>query len=156
MRFNVMLAALLMGLVATDALAQTPAPWLGTWKLNVAKSRFNPGPPPTSMTVTNTAAADGGYEQVTEVVTSSGKAMRFEFYAKPDGKDYPIKGPPNETIWVKVTDSPDSVWEVKKDGKVIQRGHTTYGRDGKTRTMTRTTIDGKGQEFESVLEFDRQ
>lgn len=156
MRTNVMLAALLMGLVATDALAQTPAPWLGTWNLDVAKSRFNPGPPPTSMRVTNTAAADGGYEQVTEVVTSNGKAARFEFYAKPDGKDYPIKGPTDETIWVKVTDSPDSVWAVKKGGKVIQRGKTTYSKDGKTRTMTRTTIDGNGREVESVLVFERQ
>ena len=32
--------------------AQAPQGLIGTWKLNVAKSKFSPGPAPKSMTIT--------------------------------------------------------------------------------------------------------
>jgi hypothetical protein len=39
-------------LVATSiGLGQGGDPWIGTWKLNVAKSTFNPGPPLQSNTL---------------------------------------------------------------------------------------------------------
>jgi hypothetical protein len=42
------------GLLMLCALALVAAdnPFVGTWKLNVAKSKFSPGPPPQSQTVT--------------------------------------------------------------------------------------------------------
>ena len=41
------------------ASAQAPIPGLGTWKLNVAKSKYSPGPTPKSLTVTFAAAGQG-------------------------------------------------------------------------------------------------
>ncbi len=41
----------------------------GTWKINIAKSKFSPGPAPQSGTRTNTAV-DGGMKVVTDGVNS--------------------------------------------------------------------------------------
>ena len=39
--------------------AQAPSLVFGTWKLNPAKSKYSPGPPPKSMTITYSAAGFG-------------------------------------------------------------------------------------------------
>ena len=44
--------SLLSGFAQTD-------PFIGTWKLNLAKSKYSPGPPPKSQTATYDAAGDG-------------------------------------------------------------------------------------------------
>ncbi len=44
---------------AAGVKAQTPSGIAGTWKLDVAKSTFSPGPAPKSMTVTYTPIKDG-------------------------------------------------------------------------------------------------
>src|SRR5688572_19838966 len=46
-RITEMLAAVIVILLAqAGAVAQVPAGWLGTWKLNAAKSTYDPGPAP--------------------------------------------------------------------------------------------------------------
>ena len=41
-------------------IAQAPAPGLGPWKLNDARSKYSPGPAPKSASVTFSAAGRGG------------------------------------------------------------------------------------------------
>ncbi len=51
---KMLLVALGVVLVVVDIVsvsAQTSDPRTGTWKLNVEKSKFSPGPPPQSLTV---------------------------------------------------------------------------------------------------------
>jgi hypothetical protein len=77
---------------------------LGTWKLNVAKSKYSPGPAPKSVTVTYEAAGDG-YKRTGESIAADGKKTSFEYTAKYDGKDYPVKGSENfDAISVKRID----------------------------------------------------
>ena len=45
-----MLSLLLVVVASPFTLSQTADPFIGTWKLNVAKSKFDPGPPPKSVT----------------------------------------------------------------------------------------------------------
>ena len=86
----VRLAALTVGsvlvLCATDAAAQTPAVWLGTWKLDVAKSLFRPGPPPRSQVIRNVSSNGDGFTSTTEMVNTESRALHTEFFARPDGK----------------------------------------------------------------------
>ena len=53
----------LLGLAVATALPQIgfaqSNPWIGTWKADLAKSTFSPGPPPRSMTVTFQAEGQG-------------------------------------------------------------------------------------------------
>ena len=54
-------------IAAVLATAQSKDPFVGTWRLNVAKSKYSPGPPPKSQTTTprvrgalRSAARSGG------------------------------------------------------------------------------------------------
>jgi len=46
-------------IVLASSVALAAEAWLGTWKLNTAKSKYSPGPAPKSLTLTWEATADG-------------------------------------------------------------------------------------------------
>src|SRR5438552_7362767 len=85
--------------VAAFALTASAADMLaGTWKLNVAKSKYSPGPAPQSNTI-KFEAVEGGIKLVADGVDSQGKKTHNEYTAKFDGKDARTKpmldGKPN-------------------------------------------------------------
>src|SRR5262249_59633252 len=61
---------------------------IGTWKLNVAKSTYDPGPPPRSATRAIEARGNGT-RQATEGVDAAGNRVAYEYSANYDDKDYP-------------------------------------------------------------------
>jgi hypothetical protein len=81
--------------LAAAAAAQSADPWIGTWKLNAAKSKYSPGPSPKSSRLTITAALNGGIKQVNRTEPLTGPATESEITAMFDGEDYPVKGNPN-------------------------------------------------------------
>ena len=76
--------------------AQTEPPKIvGTWRLNVAKSKFEPGPPVKSRT--QKWEWDGETLQHTsETVNNDGSKSTAHFAAKFDGKPYPVFANGNE------------------------------------------------------------
>ena len=66
----------------------------GTWKLNVAKSKFTPGPAPKSQTRTYKETADGTSLTFTGVA-ADGSAVSGQSTFKYDGKDYTMTGSPD-------------------------------------------------------------
>src|SRR5260370_5556378 len=79
--------------LGTNLWAADPA--LGTWKLNVAKSKYSPGPAPKSAAITYEETADG-IKRTGQSVDAASNKTSFENTAKYDGKDYPVTG--SETI----------------------------------------------------------
>jgi hypothetical protein len=76
-------------------------PLIGTWKLNVAKSKYSPGPPPKSDT-TKYEVAGQGIDVTAEVVNVQGVRATIRYTANWDGKDYPITGSQNyDTVSMK-------------------------------------------------------
>jgi hypothetical protein len=130
--------------------------WLGTWKLNAAKTKYSPGPAPKSQLLKQ-EAWEGGVKLTTETVDSAGKTARAEYVAKYDGKDYPWKGNADaDMISLKRIDdnSYDAVWKLK--GKTTITSKTVVSRDGKTRTITQTGTDAQGRPVNNVTVYDRQ
>jgi hypothetical protein len=130
--------------------------WLGTWKLNTAKSKYSPGPMPKSQTLKQ-EAWEGGMKLTTDGTDADGKTTHAEYAAKYDGKDYPWKGNPNaDMISVKRIDdnSYETVWKLK--GKVTITSKTTVSRDGKSRTTTQTGTDAQGKTVNNVVVYDKQ
>src|SRR5262249_25719039 len=76
------------------AFAQTYQP-SGTWKLNLAKSNFSPGPPPRSQTLTYETAGQG-FRATNEGIDAQGNPTKgiFGVYLY-DGKSYPVTGVPD-------------------------------------------------------------
>jgi hypothetical protein len=125
--------------------AQAPKGLIGTWKLDVAKSKFSPGPAPKSMTATYSAAGDT-MKIVVDIVPAEGAAQHWEMSAAYDGKEYPVTGNPNaDVIALKKIDDTHGESTFKKGGKVTSVNSRTLSADGKTLTIVSkgTTVDGK-------------
>lgn len=144
---------LLMGFAL---LAQADNPMVGTWKLNVAKSTYNPGPAPKSLTAKIEAAGDG--EKLTaDGVRGDDTIIRVEYTAQYDGKDYPITGSPiADTVSLKRLDANTTERTDKKGGKVVQTLTRKLSSDGKTATVTYKGTDAQGRPFNNVGVFEKQ
>src|ERR1035441_3433048 len=74
------------------ALAADPV--IGTWKLDVAKSTFSPGPAPKSQTRSYAESAQGTTLTI-KTTTADGKESTATLTFKKDGKPYPVSGNPD-------------------------------------------------------------
>ena len=76
--------------------AQAQEAWVGTWKLNLAKSKYDPANlAPKSQTIKQEAVAGGGMKATVDTVDAQGKAFHAEVMTKFDGKSVDIKGAPD-------------------------------------------------------------
>jgi len=148
------------GLVAVLALAAAspPAnPVFGTWKLNVAKSSFTPGPGWRSQTRTYRAAPGGMVAVEWSGVGASGEAMRVSYTVASDGKDHPMVGSDKyDTLNSVRVDALTVKSEEKRDGKVAGISIRKVSADGKVMTITDDGTNRKGEKFSQLLVFDRQ
>jgi hypothetical protein len=146
------LAFALLGLAATLVAAD---PFAGTWKLNAAKSKYTPGPPPKSATVTYEETADG-IKRTGESVDVEGKTTSFEYTAKYDGKEYPVTGSDlYDTITLKRINDQTAEATLKKSGKVVSNARRVVSKDGKAMTLTITGTNPKGEKMHNVAIYDK-
>jgi hypothetical protein len=133
-------------------------PLVGTWKLNVTKSKFDPGPGYKSLTRTIAAQGDG-VKYTFEGVAADGKPVAYGFSATFDGKDNPISGSmPSgaDTISAKRIDSNHYVATLKKAGKDIGTSEVTVSKDGKVTTVDATGTTASGAKEHDVQVYDKQ
>jgi hypothetical protein len=143
--------------VAFTVSAQSADPWVGTWKLNLEKSKYSPGPLPKSI-IRKVESSEGGLKETADVVNAQGQATHSETSAKFDGKEYPVKGgpTPNTTRMYKRIDDRTYEFVTKVDGKATTTIRTVHSADGKTGTSTVTGKDAEGQTVNSTVVWDRQ
>jgi Flp pilus assembly protein CpaB len=145
-----------LGAEIVNLAAQATDPRIGTWKLNAAKSKYDPGPPPQSLTVKVEPAGQG--EKVTaEFVNADGTRATTVYTANFDGKDSPLTGSQlANTVALKRTDARTTVRTDKKDGKVVQTLTRVVAQDSKTMTVTVKGTNAQGQAVNNVIVFDKQ
>lgn len=130
--------------------------WIGTWKLDVAKSKFSPGPAPRSVSLTFAATPDG-IKFTSDGVDAGGKATHTEFVSRFDGKEVPYPGNPNaDTGSPKRIDdnSYEGTW--RKDGKVTIQLRGVVSKDGKTLTIHLKGKNAKGEAVDSTTVYVKQ
>jgi hypothetical protein len=149
-----------IGLV-TGAVAQAQAkdPLMGTWKLNRAKSSFNPGPAPVSRTMKFEPAGDGIRHHIeTYVNNGSGTDEGVhitQYTAAFDGKDNAIQGSALDTVSLKRL-NPRSVERTGKvAGAAIETQTWVVSTDGKVLTVTTRGSNDDG-DYGRVEVFERQ
>jgi hypothetical protein len=128
----------------------------GNWKLNLAKSKYDPGPPPKGPNFSKIDAIDGGLKFTIDGVNAEGKPTHNEFSGRLDGKDNPVTGDPNrDTAALKKID--DHTLEIlnKKAGKVTTTTRAVFSRDGKTRTQTTQGTNAQGIKVKNTLVFEK-
>jgi hypothetical protein len=128
---------------------------MGTWKLNEAKSKFAPGAAK-NHTVVYEAAGDN-VKVTVDGTDADGKPTHNEWTGKFDGKDYPVTGDPNTDMrsYKKVDDHSLDLTG-KKDGRVTVMGRIVVSADGKSRTVTTTGTDAKGNKVKNTAVYDKQ
>src|SRR4029450_8881820 len=94
-QFVSMVALVLIAVLALTAVVIAADNNVGTWKLNLTKTKFSPGPAQTSQTLKIEAWGEDGVKYAADGVYANGKPTHSEFTAKYDGKDYPFTGNPD-------------------------------------------------------------
>ena len=130
---------------------------LGTWKLNLEKSTFKPGPAPRSAIRTYEAVPDGGINFTQKGESAEGRSNVAEFTARYDGKDYPLTGSPSvNSISITIIDRYSADAIEKKDGKPALTIHRVISQDGKTMTITSKGTAAGGRTIDNTMVFDKQ
>jgi hypothetical protein len=147
-------AVLAVGVLAT---AQSKDPFVGSWRLNVAKSTYSPGPAPKSVASTYEAVGQG-YRISVKNEPASGPVQQYSYTTNLDGKDAPVTGnnPNADMVAAKRIDSHTLEMVNKKGGKTTTTQRNVVAKDGKTRTVTTTGVDGQGQKVNNVAVFEKQ
>ena len=134
------------------ALAQS----VGTWKLNLAKSKYQQGQAPKS-TILVYEGAGAGIKVTVDSVPAEGGAIHYAYTANYDGKDNPVIGNPNGDMAARTRVNATTTKLVnKKGGEILSTLTLVVSADGKTLTITTTGKDAKGQNIDSVAVYDKQ
>jgi hypothetical protein len=155
--FTVVGVFVLVVIASSLMIAQAQSdPRIGTWKINLAKSKYDPGPPPQSDTRTYEASGDG-LKATVEEVTANGNRITATYTAKYDGKDYPYTGNPNvDTVALKRIDAQTTELTMKKGSKMVGTNRIVISKDGKMMTQTAKAINARGLLANNVVVYDKQ
>jgi hypothetical protein len=134
-------------------------PQMGTWKLNVEKSKYTGMPAPKSLTRTVEAEGDN-VKYSFEGTGADGSALAYGFTVKYDGKDAAITGSGAplgaDHIAIKQLNSHTFSATLKKGDKVVATSSSVVSPDGKTTTLTSKGTDANGKAVSSTQIYDKQ
>jgi hypothetical protein len=146
-------AAVFIGVIGGIVLAQARNPLVGTWTLDVAKSKA-----PFKSGTTVIEEAGKGLKFVVDLEGTDGKKHHWEFTADYGGTDVPIMGesPYGDTVALQRVDARTVRTVGKMGGKVTTTHTIAVSADGKTRTATAKGIDKTGKPVDSVSYYVKQ
>jgi len=152
----VSLAALLAA--SPTARTQSTDPWMGTWKVNLAKSTYKPGPKPTVAGTVKMEPMAGGFKTTIDATSPQGQPTHTETVGKFDGKDNPVTGAPAPNTTAAYKHINGRTFEVmgKVDGKPTVTTRVVVSADGKTLTATQTGKNAQGENVNNVIVADKQ
>jgi hypothetical protein len=152
--FKLLVVAALFAL-GSGAAAFAADPVVGTWILNLEKSKFTPGPAPQSQTRTYTQTADGSIALTFTGVAADGSAVSGQSTFKYDGKDYPITGSPDyDTLSLKRVNH-STVKSLQKTGARVV-GSTIRTVHGSVMTLVSKGRSVSGARYHNVAVYDKQ
>lgn len=148
-----LISALLLSVMLASLTTNSVDPLVGTWKLNVSKSKFNPAPGPTSTTVIE------GEDRKLQIERefADGKSVNWSIVLSKDGSSVPFSAAgENSTFSRKVIDQRhiEDHWNTPGG---ISVGRGAFSHDGKTLTYLLTGTDPQGKNPFRYLEvYEKQ
>ena len=132
---------------------------LGTWKANIAKSKYTPAPIPLkSYTMVREAVPDGVKVTVTGE-RIDGTQINATYTAKFDGSASPVSGSgtPYDTMALKQVNANTFTYDAKNSKtKYHTTGRTTVSSDGKTMTNNARGANADGNAITLTLVLEKQ
>jgi hypothetical protein len=129
---------------------------LGTWKLNMEKSKFSPSAPVKSLTATR-EATDDGVKVTTTGERADGTPINGSYTAKYDGKEYPVTGAPYDSIATKQVNENTFTTSQKNSGtKYNTTTRAVISKDGKTIKVTVRGTGADGNPIRYTMVYEKQ
>jgi hypothetical protein len=150
-------ALLVLGITALAAMAADNS--IGTWKANLAKTKYTPGPIPMKSYTMVRESVPGGVKVTVTGERTDGTPINATYTAKFDGSASPVSGTgaPYDSMALKQADANAFTFEVKSSKtKYHSSGRTVVSADGKTMTTTGKGTDADGKAMALTLAFDKQ
>ena len=153
-------ACMLTTLISLIALPQVSFaqsnPLLGTWKLNLDKSKYSPGTAPRSLTLTY--QQDGqNFKNTSQGIDARGNPTTGVLMHIYDGQPHPSTGSPDydASAYTRV-DANTLIWSRFKGGKLVAVGTGVVSQDGKTWSTTTTGTGNTVGAMTGINVFDKQ
>ena len=132
-------------------------PLARTWKLNVAKSKFDPGPAPQALTNKYDAAGQNTLKLTQDGVDAKGDKTHAEDTIVFDGKELPMKNfPIADAQMNRRVDANTTERTRTKGGKLVNYLIRSISPDGKTMTMKQIGFNAEGKAFSNIEIFEKQ
>ena len=131
-------------------------PFVGTWKLNLAKSTFSGQPAWKSSTQTVEPAAEG-LRFTEDIINANDRAGRTVLSLIYDGQPHPvIQGGGADSVIIRRVDTSTQEWTMFSKGQPGLSGRIVFAPDGKTATWTVTGKTAQGQPINRSLLYEKQ
>jgi hypothetical protein len=152
-----LLVAVLFAAGTATGIAQGTDPAYGTWKLNLSKSKYSPGPAPKELTLSIEAAGPGRKVAVTGVA-GDGTPMSWGYSGNLDGKDIRVTGtnPDADVVMLKRIAANATRSTFKLAGKRTLVNGVSVSPDGKTLTVATSGVNAKGATVKNTQVFEKQ
>ena len=160
-RLTVLLTQIVPLLLIQGSLWQAPAadaddPILGTWKLNLSKSKYIPGPAPRSQTRTYRQKQGEIFVTIQTVDAHGQRQPAIEFQERYDGKESPVKGSAlGDTLALKRINNYLAEATVLHSGMVVAVTRRIITDNGKTLMLIYQETSSE-HPVDNVIVYDRQ
>ena len=153
-------SALTLGMIVAAGLsvlsAQGADPRVGSWHLNVAKSKYSPGPGAQEPDVEDRSGRQRGESDERDRQRHRRQDNVTEYTADYDGKPHPLKGSATaDMVTLTRVDSHTTERVDTKGGKTTMTYHRVVSKDGKTMTVTTKGTNAQGQATSNVVVFEK-
>jgi len=130
--------------------------WLGTWKENVDKSTYRPGPAPKSPAVAKWERDGQGIKITTDLVDEKGAPAHWVVTSQLDGKDAPMTGgPPGMTRSIKMLE-PRTFEIVTKTGGKEMTTRAILSPSGQLLRFVSSGTNAQGQAVSDIIIWEKQ
>jgi hypothetical protein len=146
----VILAATLLG---ASQVALATDPLTGRWEIDLARSKYDPGPPPKSAVRIQHLVGDA-LNVALEIILADGQSGDAQYTAKLDGKEHPVgRDPKSGTIVWTRADARTLEFQRKRDRQVVETGRLQVSEDGNEMTLASQGVNAAGQKFNDVVVY---
>jgi hypothetical protein len=131
--------------------------WFGTWRLDLPKSVYNPGPAPYRRATMSVQPLDAGRVRFAyDFVYQRGGMQHIEWDGRFDGRDYLVQGTDEYTTYA-YRQTGDRTYEIvaKLDSRVTAVAGVTIAADGRTLTTTTKGRNARGQEIINTTVYQK-
>lgn len=130
-------------------------PLLGTWHLDVAKSQYNPPPPPRSERRTYEAHREGLKVTITRMEVD-GRSTFIQYSADYNSLEYPVSGSSEvDTIALRRVDAYTAEATLTHAGKAMGTASREVSKDGKRLTISFQGTNSRGR-FNNVAVYEKE